>query len=64
MLNVVSSISPTGKANDVYQTGFISWRAADNGFKGWLLHGVKLNVSGALEFDRATAGTNSDPYAA
>ena len=64
MLNMVSSISPTGKGNDAYQTGFIRWRAADNGFEGWSLHGVKLNVSGALEFDPATATADSDRYAA
>ena len=64
MLNMVSSISPTGKGSDAYQTGFIRWRAADNGFEGWSLHGVKLNASSALEFDPATAGADSDPYAA
>jgi hypothetical protein len=64
MLNMVSSISPTGKGNDAYQTGFIRWRAADNGFEGWSLHGVKLNASGGLEFDPATAGADSDLHAA
>jgi hypothetical protein len=47
-----------------YQTGFVRWRAADNGFGGWSLNGVKRNASGALEFDSATASMGSDPYAA
>jgi peptidase C39-like protein len=66
MLSMVSSVSPTGtgQGDGVYQTGFIRWRAADNGFNGWSLSGVKLNVSGALEFDPATARADSDPYPA
>lgn len=66
MLSMVSSISPKGteQQDGAYQTGFIRWRAADNGFEGWSLHGVKLNGSRALEFDTATAETASDPYAA
>ncbi|HEX9388867.1 MAG TPA: peptidase C39 family protein [Anaerolineales bacterium] len=66
MLTMISSISPTGtgKRDGAYQTGFIRWRAADNGFEGWLLHGVKLSGSGALEFDLPTADADSDPYAA
>jgi peptidase C39-like protein len=66
MLSMVSSVSPTGtgQGDGVYQTGFIRWRAADNGFNGWSLSGVKLNVSGALEFDSATARADSDPYPA
>ncbi len=49
-----------------YQTGFIRWRAAPGAFAGWTREsGVKLNASGALEFDPATAGAQvADPYAA
>jgi hypothetical protein len=49
-----------------YQTGFIRWRAADAGFADWtIVSGAKLNDSGELEFDLATAGEKaSDPYAA
>jgi len=47
-----------------YQTGFINWRAADNGFAGWSLDGVHLNASGELEFDGATATAGVDPFAA
>jgi hypothetical protein len=64
MLDMVSSILTTGKGDGAYQTGFIRWRAADNGFEGWSLHGVKLNSHGALEFDLKTADTGSDPYTA
>ncbi len=51
------------KKGDTYQTGFVRWRAADNGFGGWTLSGVHLN-GGALEFDNATATNGTDPYAA
>jgi hypothetical protein len=60
MLSMVTSVSAKSKG-DGYQTGFVRWRAADNGFAGWDLKGVKLNA-GALEFDPTTAGTESDPY--
>ena len=64
MPTMVSSISATEKGSDAYQTGFIRWRAADNGFKGWSLPGVKLNAGGALEFDPVTAEADSDPFTA
>lgn len=64
MLTMVSSISATGIGAGAYQTGFIRWRAADNGFDGWSLNGVKLNTTAALEFDPATARADSDPYPA
>lgn len=63
MLNTVSSVSAQGKGEAGYQTGFIRWRAVDNGFSGWPLRGVKRN-GGALEFDSATATAGSDPYPA
>jgi hypothetical protein len=62
MLNTVSSVSAKGKGDVGYQTGFIRWRAAENGFTGWALSGVKLNA-GALELDPANAVPGSDPYA-
>lgn len=61
MLNTVSSVSAKDKGE--FQTGFVRWRAAENGFSGWALNGVKLNA-GALEFDTATASAGSDPFAA
>jgi Peptidase_C39 like family len=61
MLNTVSSVS--AKREGEYETGFVRWRAADYGFSGWTLSGVKLNTSGALDFDAATASAGSDPYA-
>ena len=64
MLTTVSSVSARGRGEVEYQTGFVRWRAADNGFSSWTLTGVKRNASGALEFDAATASTGSDPYAA
>lgn len=64
MLIMLSSISTTGKGDGAYQTGFIRWRAADHGFDGWSLNGVKRNAGGALEIDSATAEAGSDPYAA
>lgn len=63
MLSTASSVSAKGKGDTEYQTGFVRWRAADNGFSGWALNGVKLSA-GALEFNPATAAAGSDPYAA
>ena len=62
MLNTVSSVSAKGK-DSLFQTGFIRWRATENGFHGWVLNGVKLNA-GKLEFDPATATADNDPYPA
>ena len=62
MLNTVSSVSAKGK-DSLFQTGFIRWRAAENGFHDWVLNGVKLN-GGELEFDPATATAGNDPYPA
>jgi len=63
LLTVVSSVSAKKGGSD-YQTGFIRWRAPDNGFSSWALDGVKLNADGALEFDTTTASAGTDPYAA
>jgi len=63
MLSMASSATAKGKGESGYQTGFVPWRAAENGFSGWALDGVKLNA-GALEFDPATATAGTDPYAA
>src|SRR5688572_21592218 len=60
ILTTVSSVSAKGGGE--YETGFIRWRAADNGFSGWTLSGVKRNASGALEFDGTTAIAGSDPF--
>jgi len=65
MLSLVSSVSAKGSGGGAYQTGFVRWRAAEGGFGQWTLNGgVKLNASGALEFDSATASAGSDPYTA
>ena len=61
MLSMVSSVSAKGDSG--YQTGFIRWRAAENGFRNWALNGVKLNTN-KLEYDPATATAGSDPYRA
>ncbi|MDQ2692801.1 MAG: peptidase C39 family protein [Chloroflexota bacterium] len=47
-----------------YQTGFVRWRAVEDGFATWELSGIHLNASGALELDQATAKVESDPYPA
>jgi len=64
MLSMVSSVA--AKGDGAFQTGFIRWRAADNGFGEWSLNGVNRNATGALEFDPATAAAtaSTDPYTA
>ena len=63
VLSMVSSVSAKGSGEGGYQTGFLRWRAAENGFRGWALNGAMLNALGALELDPATASAGSDPYA-
>lgn len=60
MLSMVSSVSAKGSGGG-YQTGFVRWRAADNGFSGWTLNGAKINA-GALEFDATTSSPGTDPF--
>jgi peptidase C39-like protein len=62
MLSMVSSVSAKGVVG--YQTGFIRWRAADRNFSDWTLSGIKLNKSGELTLNSATATAGDDPYAA
>ena len=59
---VVPGVAAKG-GGSTYQTGFIRWRAADNGFADWTLSGVGLNASGELEFQQATASAGTDPFA-
>jgi hypothetical protein len=61
-LSMVSSVSAKGVVG--YQTGFIRWRAADRNFSDWTLSGIKLNKSGELTLNSATATAGDDPYAA
>ncbi len=65
ILLIMATLAPAAAAKSgggVYQTGFIRWRAADNGFTGWSLSGVHLNASHELEFQQATASAGTDPY--
>jgi len=62
-LSKTSSTSEKERGEGEYQTGFIRWRAAEDGFSGWALNGVKRSA-GTLEFDSATATAGNDPYAA
>ncbi|HEX9837979.1 MAG TPA: C39 family peptidase [Anaerolineales bacterium] len=61
MSGMASPVYAKGEGGE-YKTGFIRWRAAENGFSGWTLNGVKIN-RGALKFDGATAIMGTDPYA-
>jgi len=61
MLGMVTPVSAK-REERAYQTGFVRWRAADNGFEGWTLTGVKRNTMGELEIDPATATADTDPY--
>lgn len=63
MLNTQESSSIPTK-EDIHQTGFICWRAADKGFADWSLNGVRRNARNELELDPATASSGTDPYTA
>src|SRR6185503_20210189 len=47
-----------------FQTGFVRWRAAENGFAGWSLNGVHPGTGGILEFGGTGVAPGTDPYAA
>ena len=47
-----------------FQTGFIRWLAAENGFAGWSLNGVHPGTAGILEFGGTGVAPGTDPYAA
>ena len=64
MRSMNASSSTNKQENGLYQTGFICWRAAEDGFAGWKLNGAKLSSNGELEFDPATATPGTDPYEA
>jgi hypothetical protein len=58
----LAATAPAGAASAPYQTGFTRWRAADNGFAGWTLSGVKRDATNALQLDSSTATSGTDPY--
>ncbi len=60
---LVAFVSPAAAKGTPYQTGFVRWRAAENGFASWTLGAVQL-TGGALQLNAATAPTESDPYPA
>src|SRR5688500_19299078 len=64
LVNAVSPFSEQVNTEATYQTGFVLWRAAENGFAGWAANGVSVNPKGALILDRAMARAESDPYPA
>jgi hypothetical protein len=58
-----SSTAAQANGEEQYKTGFVRWRAAENGFADWTLSGVKIR-DGMLELDPSTASPGADPYAA
>jgi len=46
-----------------YTTGFVRWSASSGGFASWTRSGTRIDASGALVLDAATAVSGSDPYA-
>jgi hypothetical protein len=66
ILLIMATLAPAVAAKSggsAYQTGFIRWRAADDGFAGWHLNGVQINANHELEFQQGTASAGTDPYA-
>jgi hypothetical protein len=61
MLGMVSPASAK-RGDGAYQTDFIRWRAANNGFGGWSLNGVQI-TNGTLVLS-GTAQPDTDPYPA
>ncbi|HEX6086043.1 MAG TPA: peptidase C39 family protein, partial [Thermoanaerobaculia bacterium] len=52
-----------GKGGGAYTTGFTRWSSSSNGFASWTRSGVRIDASGALTLDVATAAAGVDPYA-
>jgi hypothetical protein len=51
ILLIMATLAPAVAAKSggsAYQTGFIRWRAADDGFAGWHLNGVQINANHEL----------------
>lgn len=63
-LSALALALPAQAAKSPYQTGFVRWRAAENGFAGWSLSGVVRNADGTLSLAPAAAVTETDPYPA
>ena len=58
-----SSTAAKANGDEQYKTGFVRWRAAEDGFADWTLSGVKIR-DGMLELDSSTPSPGADPYAA
>jgi hypothetical protein len=61
---LVPSVAAKKGTDSGYQTGFVRWRAAENGFADWTLKGVVIRkANGELKFDNSAASDGADPYA-
>ena len=64
VLLFVAHSGVAAKSGSSYTTGFARWSAASGGFGSWTRSGTRVDATGALTLDLATAVSGSDPYAA
>src|SRR4051812_37151244 len=58
------TVGSSSSTSSQYKVETTRWRAADGRFASWVLDGVGLSASGALQLDAAQAQAGSDPYRA
>jgi hypothetical protein len=58
---LLAAAGPAAAKDATYSTGFVRWRAAEDGFGDWSLSGVVLS-GGQFVLDPATASPGEDPY--
>ncbi|HVG24869.1 MAG TPA: C39 family peptidase [Thermoanaerobaculia bacterium] len=64
VLLFVAQFAQAGKSGgSSYSTGFARWSASGGGFASWTRSGTRIDASGALVLDAASAAAGSDPYA-
>jgi hypothetical protein len=62
LLVLLATTTPTVAQEPAYATGFIRWRAAEDGFHDWERDGIRLGAGGRPQLDGLTARQETDPY--
>jgi hypothetical protein len=59
---LVPSVAAKKGTDSGFQTGFVRWRAADDGFAGWTLSNGAILNGGTVQLNYASAASGTDPY--
>ena len=63
VLLFIAEVAAAGKGGSSYTTGFVRWSGSSGGFASWTRSGTRIDATGALALDAATATAGADPYA-